>query len=83
MNVDYIQFQDKVVINIIKHIENRIEVSNTQNTYVNYLKDRTNLKENRIKRILDIGTKRRIMLNELNQIANALNVSVSELFKDI
>ena len=83
MNVDYIQFQDKVVINIIKHIENRIEVSNTQNTYVNYLKDRTNLKENRIKRILDIGTKRRITLNELNQIANALNVSVSELFKDI
>lgn len=83
MNVDYIQFQDKVVINIIKHIENRIEVSNNQNTYVNYLKDRTNLKENRIKRILDIGTKRRIMLNELNQIANALNVSVSELFKDI
>ena len=83
MNVDYIQFQDKVVINIIKHIENRIEVSNTQNTYVNYLKDRTNLKKNRIKRILDIGTKRRIMLNELNQIANALNVSVSELFKDI
>lgn len=83
MNVDYIQFQDKVVINIIKHIENRIEVSNNQNIYVNYLKDRTNLKENRIKRILDIGTKRRIMLNELNQIANALNVSVSELFKDI
>ena len=83
MNVDYIQFQDKVVINIIKHIENRIEVSNTQNTYVNYLKDRTNLKENRIKRILDIGTKRKIMLNELNQIAKALNVSVSELFKDI
>lgn len=83
MNTNYVRFQDKVVMNIIKHIDEKIEVNDNKKKYINYLKDRTDLKESKIKRILAIGTKRRLTLNDLSQIAKALDIPIQELFKDI
>ena len=59
MNINYLRFQNQVVINIIKYIDEKNEVNDSKKKYINYLKDKTDLKETRIKRILAIGTKKK------------------------
>ena len=76
------KMQDKVVMNILKCLDNRLPniSDNRIDAYSKYLSEITELKQKRIQTILNTNLKRRITFYEIYQIAAALKVSMNELF---
>ena len=77
------ELQDKVVLNIIGYMDKlNIEIKdNKVKSYVEYLSKKSDLSLNRLNNILDVNKKRKIRLDEVCKIADALNVDTYILFK--
>ena len=82
MKTNYIQTQDKVVMNILKYLETKFPDIQDDKVefYINYLSEVTDLKTKRIRTILNTKLKRRITFYEIYQIAAALKISMNTLF---
>lgn len=65
--------QDKVVLNIL-------QVMKEKNIDEQYLIDNCDIKEKRLRSILDVGTSRVIRIDEIGMIANALKVPIHKIF---
>ena len=77
LNVQYV-----IVKSMIHHLEYKVPIVNKNNRmkdYVQYLAERTKLKPNRIRRILDNDINKRITISECNQIAQALGMDMYTL----
>ena len=75
-----------IVKNIIYHLEHKVPIVNKNNRtkdYVRYLSDRTKLKPNRIRRIIDDDINKKIKISECNQIAHALGMDMYTLCSNI
>lgn len=77
------ELQDKVVLNIIGYMDKlNIEIKdNKVKSYVEYLSKKSDLSLKRLNNILDVNKKRKIRLDEVCKIADALNVDTYILFK--
>lgn len=73
----------KVMENVFKFIDMKILDTNENKieAYTKFLLERTNLKETRIKSILELDDNKVIKIKELDKIAKALEIHISELFK--
>ena len=73
----------KVMENVFKFMDMKIVDTNKNKieAYTKFLLERTNLKETRIKSILELNDNKVIRVKELDKIAKALEVHISELFK--
>lgn len=77
-----LNIQQKVIQNMLRYLEHEVPIiheNNRMKDYVKYLAERTNLKPNRIKRILDDDVDKRLSLSECNEIAQALGMSMYAL----
>lgn len=67
------KIQDKIVLNIL-------EIMKEKNIDEEYLLKHCEIKEKRLKKILDINAERVIRIDEMGMIAQALGVTLDKLF---
>lgn len=82
----YYEYQNKLVMRIIELIDDKVKSNNEHlkmHLYVDYLDKNTTLDRKRIKKILDMEARRLITLEELNEIAKALDLKLYQLFEDL
>lgn len=73
--------QQKIINNMIKYLDKVVTTTGEDKMkfYVSYLSERTILKSNRIKRILNQEVNKRLAIWECVEIARALNISMYTL----
>lgn len=67
------KIQDKIVLNILEFMKDK-------NIDEEYLLNHCEIKEKRLKKILDINAERVIRIDEMGMIAQALGVTLDKLF---
>ena len=82
---DRIRVGNKITSNLINILDSK-NISNKENKiddYVKYLSQRTNIKEQKLKKYLRLNIVKYITIDDIDELARALEVDAVDIMKDV
>ena len=82
---DRIRAGNKITSNLINILDSK-NISNKENKiddYVKYLSQRTNIKEQKLKKYLRLNIVKYITIDDIDELARALEVDAVDIMKDV